>query len=140
MSYQDFTSLPPDQEREFIPFEHRTRAAAKSAWAVAAICAGAIFLLGMFLFFGYEKSVNSHVQDLENGAAGADSLKKESEPPKRTQPNAAQPDQDKSEPAAEGEGKEPAAAPGHKAAPPPAAPAQGASSAKPGARKDAKGR
>src|SRR5262245_47974283 len=107
MSYQDFTSLPPDQEREFIPYEQRSQDAAKSAWTFAGVLAGAFFLLGMFLFFGYEKPINKHAQDMQRDE-GTDSMKKES--PSRAEKKAAEPAKAE-KPAAAEEGAAPKAKP-----------------------------
>jgi hypothetical protein len=53
--YTDFTSLPPDQEREFIVYEQRTREAEKSAWRTGSMVAGLYGLLMVIVVMSYDK-------------------------------------------------------------------------------------
>jgi hypothetical protein len=53
--YQDFSSLPPDQEREFIVFEQRSRESAKAALTIGVVVAAIYGLLTVVVVFSHEK-------------------------------------------------------------------------------------
>jgi len=53
--YTDFSSLPPEQEREFVVFEQRTRESEKSALRVGGIVAVIYGLLVIAIVLSYDK-------------------------------------------------------------------------------------
>lgn len=62
--YRDFSSLPPGEEAQFVPFEERSQVAGKKAWTVGAVCGGLVFLFALIVFFSHEKPVNQHAEDM----------------------------------------------------------------------------
>lgn len=61
--YQDFSSLPPDQERNFVVFEQRSQETSKKALTFGMV-AGAIFgLLVVIIFLSYDAPENPHADD-----------------------------------------------------------------------------
>ena len=53
--YSDFSSMPPDQEREFLVYEQRTRESEKTAWRIGGIVAGIYFALMIIVVLSHEK-------------------------------------------------------------------------------------
>ncbi|MBP6628006.1 MAG: hypothetical protein KA297_01170 [Kofleriaceae bacterium] len=54
MSYQNFTSLPPELEQTFVVYEQHTAESQKKAWTVGWIAAAAVFLVIVAIKFGIE--------------------------------------------------------------------------------------
>ncbi len=53
MEYQAFSSLPPEEEREFVVFEQRTVEASKSANMIGWGIAGGMLLLTLIIVVGF---------------------------------------------------------------------------------------
>ena len=58
MSYQNFTSLPPDQEATFIVYEARTQESAKKAMTLGLISGLVFFVLIVAIVFSHDKPKN----------------------------------------------------------------------------------
>lgn len=58
MSYQNFTSLPPDQEATFIVYESRTQESAKKAMTLGLVSGLVFFVLVVAIVFSHEKPKN----------------------------------------------------------------------------------
>jgi hypothetical protein len=63
MAYQDFTSLPPEQERAFIVYEQTSTEAGKKAMTLGAIVGGCIGLLAIILFMSFDAPKNPHAEE-----------------------------------------------------------------------------
>jgi cytoskeletal protein RodZ len=58
MSYQNFTSLPPDQEATFIVYESRTQESAKKAMTLGLVSGLIFFVLVVAIVFSHDKPKN----------------------------------------------------------------------------------
>src|SRR5258705_4704989 len=109
----NFTSLPPNEERQFHVYEQTMVDNQKKAWTFSVIAAVAAFVVALGIFFGVtpEKRVKIDAEDMQ-GLQRTPKKKAEAPPPPPAEAPAAAP-------AAEA----PAAAPGAAPADPAAAPA-----------------
>ncbi len=121
--YQDFSSMPPEQEREFVVFEQFTRESAKKAIQVGGIVAGIYLLLMIVVVMSHDKPKplieGEDIADVESSPSTAPDPVTPTPTPTPTP-----------SPAAETPTPSPAAAPAEGAATPPAPPA-GATKAPP---------
>lgn len=53
MNYESFSSLPPEEERQFVVFEQRTVESAKKANVIGIVVAGAFALLTLIIVMSY---------------------------------------------------------------------------------------
>ena len=53
--YNDFSSMPPEQERAFVVFEQRTRESSRAAFRIGVIVAGLYGLLMVIIVMSYDK-------------------------------------------------------------------------------------
>jgi hypothetical protein len=65
MNYQDFSSLPPEQERQFVAFERRTVESGKKAWTIGFVSAGAFAVVLLIIVFSYPAPKAKHTDALE---------------------------------------------------------------------------
>ncbi len=63
MSYQHFTSLPPEQEQAFVVYESRTVETSKKALMAGLIAAGAFFVLMVIIVFSFDAPENKMAGD-----------------------------------------------------------------------------
>lgn len=97
--YQDFTSLPPDQERSFVVYERRTQETGKKAWTIGGVAAGVIGLFIIVTVLSHDAPVNQHAEDMMRDEMAAEK-DAERERPKRPAPTASD---DADEASADGE-------------------------------------
>lgn len=75
MEYQNFTSLPPEQERQFVIYEQTAVEARKKAMTLGAIVGACVGVFALILFFSYDAPINAHAvempSDLEEEVAPA---------------------------------------------------------------------
>ncbi len=109
MEYQNFTSLPPDQERQFIVYEQTSVEARKKAMTLGIIAGACVGVLAVMLFMAYDAPKNAHAVDEPS------ELKEEAPKAKAAPAPAPAP-----EPAAEAPAEEAPAAAATEAPPPPA--------------------
>jgi hypothetical protein len=77
MNFQNFTSLPPDQEAAFIPFEQKGAENEKAGFTMGTIAGVAIGLI--ILIIAFTVSPKEDARDREAEAAGSTVQKAESE-------------------------------------------------------------
>lgn len=75
MAYQDFTSLPPEQERTFVVYEQYSTEASKKAITMGAIAGGIVGLLAIILFLSFDAPKNPHAADEGPSELGIDKVK-----------------------------------------------------------------
>lgn len=63
MEYQDFTSLPPEQEQSFIIYERTSNESAKKAMTLGAIFGAVVGVFALILFFSFDAPRNAHAVD-----------------------------------------------------------------------------
>ena len=63
MEYQDFTSLPPEQEQSFIIYERTSNESGKKAMTLGAISGAVVCVIALILFFSYDAAPNAHAVD-----------------------------------------------------------------------------
>lgn len=63
MEYQNFTSLPPEQEATFVIYERTSSEAGKKAMTLGAICGGIVGIIAIMLFVAYDAPKNAHAVD-----------------------------------------------------------------------------
>ncbi len=63
MEYQNFTSLPPEEEATFVIYERTSSEAGKTAMTMGAICGGIVGIFAIMLFFSYDAPRNAHAVD-----------------------------------------------------------------------------
>lgn len=61
--FRDFTSLPPEEEAQFIVYEQRTQYWSKKALRIGAIAAGIFGILIIIVVFSHEKPENLMADD-----------------------------------------------------------------------------
>jgi hypothetical protein len=125
--YQDFSSLPPQAEQEFVPFERHTRESARSAKTIGIVVGLVLFVVTIVVVRATPKSENQHVKDLMEeekslttdrvGPEGAADKPATAPPADTATPSASPPAATDTPPAAATPAPAPAAAP----TPPPAA-------------------
>ncbi len=86
--FRDFTSLPPEEEAQFIVYEQRSRYWSKKALTIGSIAAGVFGLLIIIIVFSHEKPENLMADDdigmlgtKEDMAKQREELKDESDMP-----------------------------------------------------------
>jgi hypothetical protein len=118
MEYQDFTSLPPEQEQSFIIYERTSSESLKKAMTLGTISGVVVGVLALMLFFSYDAPPNIHAEPMPE-----DEIEEEAPAPKAAPAPtpAPEPEPAAEEPAAEPEAAaaDPAAAPATEAPPPP---------------------
>lgn len=121
MEYNNFTSLPPEEERAFIVFEKRTREASSKSLQLGVIAGGIVFLLVMVLFLAFDAPENKHAAAAEEESELGAEDKPAKPAAKAEEPVAPAEEAPAEAPAAEGEGAaaEGAAAGAAEAAPEP---------------------
>lgn len=60
MTYTDFTSLPPEEERAFVVYEQTSRESGKKAMTLGAIVGILVGLFGVILYFAVEPPPSVH--------------------------------------------------------------------------------
>ncbi len=63
MEYQNFSSLPPDEEATFVVYERTTTEASKKAMTLGAICGGVVGVFALMLFLSFGPGRNAHAVD-----------------------------------------------------------------------------
>ncbi len=125
MSYQNFTSLPPDQEATFIVYEARTQESAKKAMTLGLI-SGLIFLVVIVaIVFSHDKPKNKMEGDDMGQLSNQDERDKDRAQLKESQnvpSGTAAPATDPAAPAAPAPTGDPAPAPTGDPAPAPTTP------------------
>lgn len=66
MSYSNFTSLPPEQEQQFVVFERRTQETAKKAMTIGLISSGILGLLIIMVVLTSDPPAAMHQDALES--------------------------------------------------------------------------
>jgi hypothetical protein len=137
--YQNFSSMQPEIERHFVPFERRTVEDTKKAWVIGLGSAGGVLLISLILVLSFEKPEPLHADALDTDvpaerraprpAATPPPAPAPTEAPAEAEPAETEPAGEAGEPAG-GEGEE-GAAPSEEAAAPP--PPRGATKAPPSA-------
>jgi hypothetical protein len=61
--YENFTSLPPDKEREFVVYEKTSVEAGKKAWRIGAICGAVFGLIVVIIAMSFEAPHNKMADD-----------------------------------------------------------------------------
>jgi hypothetical protein len=65
MEYQDFTSLPPEQEASFVIYERTSKESGKKAMTMGAIAGGIVGIFAILLFLSFDAAENAHAVDPE---------------------------------------------------------------------------
>jgi uncharacterized membrane protein YgcG len=88
MEYRDFSSMPPEEERQFVSFERRTMTSAKKAWQFGYIAAAAFGVLTLIIVLSFDPPKNQHAEDLETSLSAEEDLgsKNRPEPVKKAAP------------------------------------------------------
>ena len=63
MEYQNFSSMPPEEEATFVIYERTSAEAKKKAMTLGAISGVAVGVFALMLFFSYDKPRNAHAVD-----------------------------------------------------------------------------
>ena len=69
MEYQNFTSLPPEQEQSFVVYERTSAESLKKAMTLGLICGAVVGVFMVILFFSYEAPINAHAVEPETDLA-----------------------------------------------------------------------
>lgn len=72
--YQNFTSLPPDEERTFVVYEQYSRESGKKAMTIGMIAAGIFFVLTLIVVFSHSKPTESKIkkEDIQTSTTADD--------------------------------------------------------------------
>ena len=66
--YQNFTSLPDAQEKQFVVYEQRSVETGKAAWMYGMIIGGIVFVASLGIYFGFSHKEKGHqLADTELG-------------------------------------------------------------------------
>lgn len=64
MAYQNFTSLPPDEERQFVIYEQTATESRKKAMTLGAIAGAVVGVFAIIIFLAYDAPRNAHAVDV----------------------------------------------------------------------------
>ncbi len=113
MTFQDFSSMPPQDEQQFVPFERKMVETGQKAWRLGGIVAGVFTVVAFIVILAFPAPENPHADaEIETGMAAEPEPAAEEPAPKKS----ALPAEEKPEPAPapEAEKKEVAPAPAPK--------------------------
>ena len=65
MEYQNFSSMPPEQEQSFVIYERTTAESSKKAMTLGAIAGGIVGVFAVMLFLSFDAPINAHAVELE---------------------------------------------------------------------------
>jgi hypothetical protein len=81
MEYQDFSSMPPDQERQFVAFERRTVESGKKAWQIGMIAGGAFGVVLLIIVYSFPAPKAKHADALDTDLPAETAAPEPSEAP-----------------------------------------------------------